>query len=176
MCLLLYYFGLRLNSNKTEMFIKKYGGEKDISNIKEISLRIMDERGKIVVTKMLELQMNGKDKHLGIIHDNERIGTAILRKEVQMELEEYCNKIKSKKFHRMGDRINCISTMIIPRGVYKLKNSALSYEELTEVDRIISKCYRNVCSTGPTFQTCLLYLPSKWGGMAFKRMSDIVNS
>ena len=158
------------------MFIKNYGGEKDITDKKEISLRIMDEKDKIVVTQLIALQVNGKDKHLGIIHDNERIGTTTLKKEIRMELEEYCNKVKMKKYHRMGDKINCISTMIIPRGVYKLRNSALSNEELIELDKIVSKCYRNVCHTGPTFPTCLLYMPSKWGGMGFKRMSDTVNN
>jgi len=158
------------------MFIKNYGGEKDITDRKEISLRIMDEEEKIVVTKMIALQIDGKDKHLGIIHDNERNGTATLKKELKMELEEYCNKVKSKKYHRMGDKINCIGTMIIPRGVYKLRNSALSNDELTELDKIISRCYRNICHTGPMFPTSLLYMPSKWGGMGFKRMSDTVNS
>ena len=158
------------------MFIKNYGGEKDITNAKDITLRIMDEEGKIVVKRMISLQMEGKDKHLGIIHDNERNGTTTMKKELQIELEDYCNKVKSKKYHRMGDKINCISTMIIPRGVYKLRNSALSNDELIEFDKIISRCYRYVCHTGPMFPTCLLYLPSKWGGMGFKRMSDTVIS
>ena len=176
LCAFCFIFGLRLNSNKTEMFIKNYGGEKDINDRKEISLRIMDEKEKVVVKRMIMLQQNGKDKHLGITHDNERIGTSTLKKEIRMEIEEYCNKVKSKKYHRMGDKINCISTMIIPRGVYKLRNSALSNDELTELDKIVSRCYRNVCHTGPTFPTCLLYMPSKWGGMGFKRMSDTVNN
>ena len=42
-----FIFGLRLNRNKTEMFIKNYGGEKDITDKKEISLRLMDEKDKV---------------------------------------------------------------------------------------------------------------------------------
>ena len=80
LCAFCFIFGLRLNRNKTEMFIKNYGGEKDITEIREISLRLMDEKEKVVVTRMIMLQQDGKDKHLGITHDNERIGASTLKK------------------------------------------------------------------------------------------------
>jgi len=131
LCAFCFIFGLRLNRNKTEMFIKNYGGEKDITNKKEISLRLMDEKDKIVVTQLIMLQTDGKNKHLGITHDNKRIGTTTLKSEIRMELDEYCNRVTLKKYHRMSDKINCMSTMIVPRGVYKLRNSAISNDELT---------------------------------------------
>ena len=36
LCAFCFVFGLRLNSKKTEMFIKNYGGEKDITDQREI--------------------------------------------------------------------------------------------------------------------------------------------
>jgi hypothetical protein len=66
--------------------------------------------------------------------------------------------------------------VVVPRATYKLRNSAISNEEMVDVEKIISKTYRRVSSTGPTFPTTLLYMPSKWAGMGYKRLTDIVNN
>ena len=175
-CAFCFIFGLRLNSNKTEMFIKNYGGEKDIRDQCEIKLRVMDEISKEVRVDNIILQSRGKDKHLGIIHDNERNGIQTLKDEIMLEMESNCSKLNSKKHYRASDKINCISTIIVPRATYKLRNSAISNVEMMDYEKIISKSYRTMSNTCPTFPTALLYMPQKWGGMGYKKLTDIVNN
>ena len=98
LCAFCFVFGLRLNSKKTEMFIKNYGGEKDITDQKEIKLKIMDEEEMIILMKTIVLQKDGRDKHLGITHDNERNGTITLREEVMNMLDDDCRKVRKKSY------------------------------------------------------------------------------
>jgi len=125
----------------------------------------MNEIKKEIIIKCIPLQKNGKDKHLGIIHDNKRNGTVTLKEEIKNLLAEDCNKVISRKYHRTGDKINCLNTMIIPRATYKLRNSALSNDEMLQLEKIVSKTFRKLSKVGPTFPTALLYLPTKWAGM-----------
>jgi hypothetical protein len=136
LCAFCFIFGLRLNSTKTEMFIQNYGGEKDLKDQTHIELKVMDEIKKEIIIMCIPLQRTGKDKHLGIIHDNKRNGTETLKEEIKSLLVEDCNKVISRKYHRTGDKINCINTMIIPRATYKLRNSALSNDEMIHLEKI----------------------------------------
>ena len=144
------------------MVIQNYGGEKNINDQVEIELQVMNEKKKEIVVKCIPLQINGKDKHLGIVHDNKRNGTETLKREIKSLLEEDCNKVTSRKYHRIGDKINCLNTMIIPRATYKLRNSALSNDEMIKLEKIASKTFRKLSKVGPTFPTALLYMPTKW--------------
>jgi hypothetical protein len=66
--------------------------------------------------------------------------------------------------------------MIIPRATYKLRNSALSNDEMIKLEKIASKTFRKLSKVGPTFPTALLYMPTKWAGIGYKRISDLVNN
>ena len=49
------------------------------------------KRGKII-TKIIVLQNDDSDKHLGITHDNQRNGTTTLKQEIISMLNEDCRK------------------------------------------------------------------------------------
>ena len=76
----------------------------------------------------------------------------------------------------MADKINCVNTIVLPRVTYKLRNWSLSLKEMEEITNKISKTYRIICKTSPTFPTGLIYLPEKWAGLGLKRVSDITNN
>ena len=174
-CAFCHVFGLRQNETKTEMLIQNYGGEKDIKEQTHIKLGTMNMNKEISI-KTIMLQHEGFDKHLGIIHDNKRNGISTLKDEVRTGVTEDCKRVIEKKDNRMSDKINCVNTIVLPRVTYKLRNSSLSLREMEEITSRISKAYRIICKTSPTFPNGLIYLPEKWAGLGLKRVSDVTNN